>query len=214
MESSYEDELRKICACKIQACIRRFLVRSKLERLLNERYEKIYDPRRKRFYYYDKVYDHSSWHKPILFKDKDVKVISPTYFIDEAALMIQKLFRSHVSLRLLRILYADAVKFSVDPITKKAMYTNKTTGATTFTLPFFMNGTLDHKFKDKSKILKAYRNKGKPKPTKTKKSDGGSDEDDDEEEEEEQEEESDGSELSESSEAVIEKRQALRKYPR
>jgi hypothetical protein len=55
------------------------IVRARLLKQLNDRYEKIYDPRRERYYYYDKVKDESSWGKPLLLLKSDVNLISPTY---------------------------------------------------------------------------------------------------------------------------------------
>jgi hypothetical protein len=73
-------------AIKIQSIARMIIVRSRVLKQLNERYEKIYDPRRERYYYYDKVSDKSSWGKPVLLLKSDIKVISPTYaFEDENA---------------------------------------------------------------------------------------------------------------------------------
>jgi hypothetical protein len=73
-------------AIKIQSIARMIIVRSRVLKQLNERYEKIYDPRRERYYYYDKVSDKSSWGKPVLLLKSDIKIISPTYaFEDENA---------------------------------------------------------------------------------------------------------------------------------
>lgn len=66
-------------ATKIQSIVRMVLVRSKLLKQINARYEKIYDPRRERFYYYDRVKDESSWGKPALLLKSDIAEISPTY---------------------------------------------------------------------------------------------------------------------------------------
>ena len=70
-------------AVKLQSIARMILVRSRLIKKLNERYEKIYDPRRDRYYYYDKVKDESSWGKPLLYLKSDINVISPTYVEDQ-----------------------------------------------------------------------------------------------------------------------------------
>lgn len=66
-------------ATKIQAVARMIIQRSRVLKYLNGRYEKIYDPKRERLYYYDKVTDSSSWGKPVLLLKSDIKVISPTY---------------------------------------------------------------------------------------------------------------------------------------
>lgn len=69
-------------AIKIQSIARMIVVRCRVLKKLNERYEKIYDPRRERYYYYDKETDTSSWGKPLLLLKSDINVISPTYLED------------------------------------------------------------------------------------------------------------------------------------
>jgi hypothetical protein len=66
-------------AVKIQSIARMIIVRARLLKQLNDRYEKIYDPRRERYYYYDKLKDKSSWGKPLLLLKSDINLISPTY---------------------------------------------------------------------------------------------------------------------------------------
>jgi hypothetical protein len=220
-----DDEWRALCISKIQAHVRRFLARRGVLRRLNLQYEKIYDPVRGRFYYYDTANDVSSWTKPLLFQNGDVEKVSPTYFPDEAATIIQRAAYRHIARRLVRLLYADVVKVTVDPAARIPVYTNPKTGAVMNALPGFMGGKLNHGYRDASKIKKKYYTKLKAPTLKsiksrkspTSKKDGAdSDKDDDEEEEEEQEadEESDGSDLSESSDAVVDRRRQLRNYPR
>lgn len=70
-------------AIKIQSLVRMLIVRSKLLKKINARYEKIYDPKRERFYYYDKVLDQSSWGKPPLLLNSDIAEISPLFVEDD-----------------------------------------------------------------------------------------------------------------------------------
>jgi hypothetical protein len=234
--AAFDDELRSVCVSKIQSHIRRFVARKRLLGILNNRYEKIYDPIRRRFYYYDTIRDTSTWRKPALFRDHDVLKVAPTYFPEEAAVMIQRTGRRHIARRLVRLLYADTVKVTVDPTTKKPIYNNPKTKVAMNQLPHFMGGKLNHGYRDAAKIKKKYYNRGKAVTTKSKasskpspiskKSKDTEDEKDDEDEDEEDEkideegeedvedDESDGSELSESSDAVVEKRRQLRNYPR
>ena len=84
----FEDELalmEQFGAIKLQSIVRMILVRSRIIKQINERYEKIFDPRRQRYYYYDRINDTSSWGKPLLLRNSDIKIVSPT-FIDESAL--------------------------------------------------------------------------------------------------------------------------------
>lgn len=81
MEEEGDDtaQMTDFGATKIQSIVRMVIVRSKLLKQLNTRYEKIYDPKRERFYYYDRVKDESSWGKPPLLLKSDIVEISPTY---------------------------------------------------------------------------------------------------------------------------------------
>ena len=84
----FENELalmEQFGAIKLQSIVRMILVRSRIIKQINERYEKIFDPRRQRYYYYDRINDTSSWGKPLLLRNSDIKIVSPT-FIDESAL--------------------------------------------------------------------------------------------------------------------------------
>lgn len=69
-------------AIKLQSVARMILVRSRIIKQLNERYEKIYDPKRDRYYYYDIQQDKSSWRKPPLLLKSDILRISPPYVPD------------------------------------------------------------------------------------------------------------------------------------
>lgn len=81
MEEDFDEEaaMMHYGAVKIQSIARMIIIRSRILKQLNERYEKIYDPRRERYYYYDKVLDKSSWGKPLLLLKSDIIKISPTY---------------------------------------------------------------------------------------------------------------------------------------
>ena len=46
---------------------------------LNERYEKIYDSKPEKYYYYDRLADKSSWKKPLLLLKSDIMKIAPPY---------------------------------------------------------------------------------------------------------------------------------------
>lgn len=66
-------------AIKIQSIARMIIVRSRLLKQLNQRYEKIYDPKRDKYYYYDTQKDKSSWRKPVLLLKSDISKIAPPY---------------------------------------------------------------------------------------------------------------------------------------
>lgn len=58
-----EAEFKFGAAQLIQSIARRFITRVKILKLLNLRYEKIFDPKKKKCFYYDIETDKSSWEK-------------------------------------------------------------------------------------------------------------------------------------------------------
>ena len=145
-EESFEvdEEFLSEVAVKLQKIVRRFIYRARVINLIQQRFEKIYDPRRKCFYYYDTSTDTSSWLKPLVLKDRDVEKISPTYTPDAAADIITSLYRRLRALRRVQRLYAQGVEQVVVEDSTTRFY--RMLGAsTTFTkLPRFMYGTLSH----------------------------------------------------------------------
>eukprot|EP01036_Dinobryon_divergens_P060167 gene60167-80241_t len=112
--------------------------------MVNERFEKIYDPRRKAYFYYDMKNDTSSWHKPTILLHADLLIVSPTYTKDAAALMIQRQLWRRLALRRVRRLYKDTITSILDESSGCYYYFNPKTHFTAWELPSFMGGTLDH----------------------------------------------------------------------
>ena len=113
LDMNDEDELEfhNEIITKIQAHARGMLARMRIRRIINERFEKILDPRRNMYFYYDKINDTSSWLKPSILKDdEDILEISATYTEDEAAIMITTLWRQLCGLRKVQRLYATTVE--------------------------------------------------------------------------------------------------------
>lgn len=190
-------------AIKIQAIGRKFLVRSRLLRAMRQRYEKIWDPKRKKYYYYDREEDKSSWLKPALLLANDLTVAA-TYTPNQAVAKIQRAFRSFIAKLKVRILYQDTITSAIDEESGYPYYFNPLTQRTMWELPYFMRGRIDWTRKPVRKT----------KIPKRKSTDEGDDERSDKEEEsdESSSDESDG--LSEDSETIRAKRRAKRKYPR
>jgi len=90
----------------VQCCIRKWLSKVKFREKLSERYEKIYDPKRKKYFYYDSLLARSSWKKPRLLKrvGGDLNV-APTYTDIQAAILVQRNFRRYKSRRRFLRLY-------------------------------------------------------------------------------------------------------------
>jgi hypothetical protein len=144
-------DIHSLLAVKMQSLIRRFLARCRVIQIVNMRFEKILDPRRKLHYYYDKIADASSWSKPILLRHGDIDKISPTYTEDKAAEIIIDIYRRLRALRRVQRLYAERVeKIYIDSSKKKRMYRIKGSTEHFLQLPAFMENTLHHPFPDES----------------------------------------------------------------
>ena len=102
------------CATVIQKYFRRYFQRLKIIDYIETKYEKIYDPRRKLYYYYNIEEDRSSWRKPVLLLKGDLSRIAPTYTLDEASVMIQRHARRRRALKRVRRLYKITVSTSID----------------------------------------------------------------------------------------------------
>lgn len=142
MEEEFDAEFLSSIAVTIQRNIRRFLSRCRIVKLINERIEKIYDPRRKLYYYYDSVADTSSWLKPALLRDSDIQVVAPTFTPDEASRHITNLMRRLRSLRLIQRAFAQSIEEVKEG--GKKFYMRLKTGETLLKLPSFMEGTMRH----------------------------------------------------------------------
>lgn len=172
---------------KAQAIARKFVLRSRFLQQLEERYEKIYDPKRDRYFYYDRINDISTWQKPVVFGKDDVEEISSIYTPDEASIIIYRTLLRYIALRKIRMQYQAVVMQMLDEDGSK-YYVNSRTNESTHTLPRFMNGRFNYRYKTR----KARRD-----------SDVSSQATSEEE-----------SAASEESEDEISKRRMLRKYPR
>ena len=107
-------EILNHCALRIQTSIRVFIAKKRVFSLIQARFEKIFDPRRKEYYYYDTVYDIATWDKPILLGNRDIEEIAQTYTDDEAATMITRQLLRRAGLRRVRMLYQEVVVATYD----------------------------------------------------------------------------------------------------
>jgi hypothetical protein len=213
-ENSSQISLRSVV--KLQSWVRRFKARQRCLEIIETRYEKIYDPKRKKYFYYDIILDLSSWKKPRLLKNQDLTKVSSLFSQDEAVLIIQKFLRKIYSLRKVRMLYQKRIKIKRDPRQKKmTTYYNKVTKQTISKLPNFMKGKLNYDYEINLEDKKDMKSKKKKKKNES--------ESETEESEEEDLRNSDGSEAgeddaqssdSDSSSVVRAKRIAARIHPR
>ena len=71
-ESNLQSMYQKIYVIKIQSIVRMFLARCVCCKLVNERWEKIWDPTIKKYYYYDTIDDTSQWRSPNLLRGSKI----------------------------------------------------------------------------------------------------------------------------------------------
>lgn len=122
----------------LQALARRFLARTSVIELIRRRWEKAYDPRRRRYYYFDTKEGISRWRKPRLLWSHDIIEISPTYHPDYAAVLIQRQWRAWTARVRVATLYGQTVRLLVDEQSGNEYWYNPRTGAATWELPQFM----------------------------------------------------------------------------
>ena len=139
-------EIQNHCALRVQTATRILLARRRVVRLIQARFEKIFDPRRKEYYYYDTVNDVATWDKPLLLGEGDIEEIAQTYTDDEAATMISRQLLRRAALRRVRMLYQTVIVATYDEGYGATYYFNPLTEHTSWELPLFMNGCLDYKY--------------------------------------------------------------------
>lgn len=207
-------EVRIGAIVKLQSIFRRFICRCRVLTQLRMRFEKILDPRRRKYFYYDSVKDKSQWSKPLLLRQHDLPV-APTYTKDEAAVMIQRQLLRKVGQRRVRLLYSSIVKELTDESSGLKYYHNEKTGFTAWDLPNFMGGRLHYPeaicVKEDVTDTNNDSMPGKSTKKKVKKNGDGDSSGDDEDENDDD--DNDSSE-SESSEVQRQKRRERRKFPR
>ena len=221
LQDDSENELKVSCVIKMQACIRRFLQRSAILRIMRKRFEKILDPRSRRYYYYDTVKDRSSWVKPSIFLSADVRKIAPTYLNDQAATFIQNAIRRYISIKRARQVYKAKVVQFTEETSKLVYFFNPNSMRTYYDLPKFMNDIYDYapiweakRLEQEKKRLAIEVAKKKKEVLIAKRIAKGLDPDDSEEDVESEEESEVESIDSDNSEVAKQKRIASRKFPR
>ena len=67
-----DGEIKNHCAVRMQSIVRSFMAWKRIQHEIQVRFEKIFDPRRQEYYYYDTKLDIASWDKPLLLGDRDI----------------------------------------------------------------------------------------------------------------------------------------------
>lgn len=139
-----EKSLRYIV--KAQSIARKFVLRSRFLKQLEDRYEKIYDPKRDRYFYYDRLTDTSSWEKPVVFGKDDVEEISSIFTPDEASVIVVRSLLRYIALRKIRMQCQSVLNQIVGEDGSK-YYVNTYTNETLHRLPRFMKGRFNYRYK-------------------------------------------------------------------
>ncbi len=145
------EEIQGIMAIQIQKIARGFLVRCTQIKYFRVRFEKIWDPRRNKHYYYDKETDLSAWKLPLLFIKHDHYLdIAPTFLPDDAARIIQTMGRRIMGLHRTQLQFKEVWEEVFDFYSGSNYYANRKTFQSVWVLPKFMRGKYDHTPKSKS----------------------------------------------------------------
>ena len=184
-----DPETLSLCSMSIQCCARKYLARKRCVAIILKRTEKILDPNRRKYYYYDNLTDIATWEKPLILAKLGLDApLASTYTEDEAALMIQRQLMRRSALRNVRMLYQHTVSAEYDEGYECYYYYNPNTEHTVWVLPLFMNERFDYEY-DKLPL-------GGTRPGDSESSD------------------SEDSDLSIDSEVARQRRKAKRKFPR
>jgi hypothetical protein len=143
-------EMEMIMAIQIQKRIRGFIVRSRRRKYVHERFEKIWDPRRDKHYFYDTEEDTAAWKLPLVFRKFEPEFeIAPTFLPDDGARVIQTMARRVAALCRVRIMYKEQWEEVFDFYSSSNYYANRKTYQSSWMLPKFMKGVYDHEVKPK-----------------------------------------------------------------
>ena len=150
---AFDREMKVSCAIVMQALARRYFSRCKVIRFVSKRFEKIWDPKTDKHYYYDTKKDKASWTKPAILLHADLEDIAPTYLDEPAVLMVQCQYRRLVALRVVQKLYKEVISEISDDTTETKYYFNPRLFTTNWDLPAFMQGEYDHEPKWEAKKI-------------------------------------------------------------
>ena len=145
LQQAREINTQRKFAIRLQAVVRKFKARLQLPDLLAERYEKIYDPVQKRCFYYNKETDTSTWKKPTILGQSDLRKVVSLYSQAEAVLMLQCWYRTYVSKKRVRRKFKHVVKV-LKNAAATGKYHNPRTKQHMWELPYFMGGVIDHDY--------------------------------------------------------------------
>lgn len=103
-------QIIELSIIKFQSLVRLFITRSKILKDINKRYEKIFDPNRQQYYYYDTLTDATSWVKPALLLHCDIEKVSSLFTEEQAVVLIQTRIRMFLALKCVRLQYQSIIQ--------------------------------------------------------------------------------------------------------
>lgn len=123
---------------RVQSIFRAWFARKAAVIEIKRRWEKIYDPKRQRHYYFDTVNACSQWRKPKLLRNDDIEHISALYSREQAAVVIQRQIRRRQAHLLVVRMYVKVVQVLFDDQSGYEYWYNPSTGFTAWSPPNFL----------------------------------------------------------------------------
>jgi Leucine-rich repeat (LRR) protein len=123
---------------KVQAMARRMFARDVAYAMVAEKWEKIFDPVRARYYYYNVVDDQAIWKRPAPLMWRDLEHVAPTFTDEQAALLVQSAWRRLKFMRVVRRRIAKVFSKVYEEETGTYYYYNAQTGETSWSKPLVL----------------------------------------------------------------------------
>jgi hypothetical protein len=114
---------------------RRMFARDVAYAMVAEKWEKIFDPVRARYYYYNVVDDQAIWKRPAPLMWRDLDHVAPTFTDEQAALLVQSAWRRLKFMRVVRRRIAKVFSKVYEEETGTYYYYNAQTGETSWSKP-------------------------------------------------------------------------------
>ncbi|KAH8044752.1 hypothetical protein JL722_14537 [Aureococcus anophagefferens] len=123
---------------KVQAMARRMFARDVAYAMVAEKWEKIFDPVRARYYYYNVVDDQAIWKRPAPLMWRDLDDVAPTFTDEQAAILVQSAWRRLKFMRVVRRRIAKVFSKVYEEETGTYYYYNAQTGETSWSKPLVL----------------------------------------------------------------------------
>jgi len=148
-------------AKKIQQCARAYVAFTKLYARANLLVEKIIEPVQTKqygrpiYYYYHTVLQRSRWDKPTYLGSLDIVKTAPTYAIEQAAIMLQGVWRRRQGWKRVMTAMCSVWSKTVDPSTGASYYYNYMSGEAKWEKPLIFGSKDVEDFADMTEAILA-----------------------------------------------------------